>query len=138
MGYNWSIWYVPREYKDLMLRYKFQHIPHVTVRTHLPVKPTKNELCQWKLKVDCMYFTPELVPIVEVDDEDDEELQAIGWYVINPLPIHKPHLSYLYLKKDMPFPTSCIKSFPDRIFDWDLYIADTRDEDFSKWKIIEI
>jgi len=136
MGYKWSIWYVPREYKDLMLRYKFQHIPHVTVSTHLTAKPTKELLSKWNSKVDCMYFTPELV-LMKDDKEDD--LHAIGWNVKNQLPdVNHPHLSYLYFKEDMPFPTSCIESFPDSISDWDLYIADTRDEDYSKWKIIVI
>jgi len=136
MSYSWSIWYVPREYKDIMVRYKFQHIPHVTVITHLSAKPTKNILSKWQSKVECICFIPELVLM---KDEKNDDLHAIGWNIKTLLPdINNPHLSYLYFKEDMPFPTSCIESFPDSISDWDLYIADTRDEDCSKWKIIEI
>ena len=83
-----------------------------------------------------MYFIPELVQLVK---EKNDTLQAVGWNVINHLPIsHKPHLSYLYFKKDIQSIPVCAHHFPDSISDWDLYIADTRDEDYSKWKIIEI
>jgi len=136
MSYQWSIWYVPREYKDLMMKYKFQHIPHVTVQTNIPVKPTKKKLCKWKSNIDSMSFIPELVLM---ENEKGKKLKAIGWNVINSLPdVISPHLSYLYFKETFPFIPECSKNFPHSLSDWNLYIADTRDEDWRKWIIIDI
>jgi hypothetical protein len=86
-----------------------------------------------------MFFAPELVPIADEYEYNKDTLQSIGWNVINPLPVpHTPHLSYRYFKKDYPPIPACVHYFPHSLSDWDLCVVDTKDEDYSKWKIIDI
>lgn len=34
-GYNYSVWYVPENYKELQNNYQISHIPHITLETNL-------------------------------------------------------------------------------------------------------
>ena len=39
-GYEWSIWYVPKDWKKFMNEYGMKHVPHMTIETNLLIKPT--------------------------------------------------------------------------------------------------
>ena len=130
-GYQWSIWYVSENWKSFMRDYDMIHVPHMTIQTNIPDKPTSFEDI---IKLDKITFKSDLVKFKSQYSNDP--LLAIGWYCETPEGwnySHTPHVTWKYnydLNPNISNPTEM-----NRLF---LAVADTRSGDPSKWTFEKI
>ena len=126
LGYGWSIWYVPDDWKKIMTKYGMTHIPHLTIQTNILEKPTTFG-ASFYLK--SIRFNS---PVIEFESQyDNDPLSAKGWLCEIPTwwnyP-HKPHVTWKYNADDR-----CPRDNPIQFDDLKLVIADTRSFDPSTW-----
>ena len=125
-GYNWSIWYVPNNWKEFMKKYDMVHVPHMTYATNLLERPTDVDA---PLKIHKIMFNSNMKRFKSQYENDP--LKAVGWTCIVPkpwTPSHVPHVTWKY---------SCdvddMVETPDSWTDLFLAIADTRSDVPSLW-----
>ena len=130
-GYQWSIWYIPENWKTFMRDYNMKHVPHLTIETNIPIKPTtiEAELCLKRVE-----FKSGLVKIPSQYNEDTST--AIGWFCETSdkwTRQHRPHITWKY-DYDIDPPTEK----PATIHNLFLAIADTRSSDPTEWKFFRV
>jgi hypothetical protein len=105
-GYGYSVWFVPRNYKELQSIYKITHIPHITLETNLSLMDAYliyNNACN-KVKVK---FQGKFVRFPSLYSHDP--MVSYGWYVdVTQMSNRKlnwtPHMTLRYLpRKDNTF-----------------------------------
>ena len=132
MGYFWSIWYVPNEYRDFQYRYDMKHIPHITAITNLKERPSQKDLSKWPPIIDFLTFTSELYKMTQSYENDP--LFGSGWNctTVPKLDVkHNLHLTHKYYENaDYELDNF---SKPPQIIGMKRVVADTRDDDPSKW-----
>ena len=130
-GYQWSIWYVPENWKSFMREHDMVHVPHLTIETNIPVQPTSFKNI---IKLDKITFKSGIVKFKSQYRNDP--LVANGWYCETPENWeykHKPHVTWKYkcdVDHTVTNPTGMNKLF--------LAVADTRSGNPSKWTFNKI
>ena len=136
MGYGYSVWYVPCNYRSLKAQYGMTHIPHVTVSTnHIDMHSAKQVF--YKLpKQTRIELNPECVEFPKMYENDP--LSAIGWYVDMP-EIKTPHRAHLTLRYFTSLPESQYCTMPPTYRDYICFkvVADTRSLNPKEWRIIK-
>ena len=99
MGYKYSIWLIPNNWKYIQSYYKTEHIPHVTIKTLLTSREAFNEYD--KLKSHYMIKYQDNVydfNDIKYDGKEGDELEACGFFCkIEGLELeHKPHMTLYY------------------------------------------
>ena len=126
-GYHWSIWYVPENWKS----FGWDHVPHMTIETNIPVKPTTFEHV---VKIDKVTFKPDIVKFKS--SYKNNPLEGVGWYCEIPEGwkyTHKPHVTWKYECDVDPTVTN-----PKEMNNLFLAVADTRSGDPTKWTFEKI
>ena len=132
MGYGWSIWYVPNNYREFKNKYDMNHIPHITAVTNLIERPMQESVSEWPSTLDYLTFTGELYKMPHIYDNDPLFGSAWNCETIPKLDVkHTLHLTHKYYT-DKEYKLDKI-SKPITIFGLKRVIADTRDDDPSKW-----
>jgi hypothetical protein len=139
MGYGYSVWYVPTNYKTIQSRYGMAHIPHITVATNFPNANSAfvryNKLPKTTrafIKRECVEF-PSMYA--------DNPLKAIGWYGEMPdVPTaHPPHMTLRYFDPTQAIPTKteyCNAAPSNRALVCFKTVADTTSSNPADWKFI--
>lgn len=100
-GYNFSVWYVPENYKELQNTYKVSHIPHITLETNLCLRDAYHiyhNACQDII----IKFQDKYVKFPSFYENDP--MISYGWYV-NVMKMTKrklnwvPHMTLRYLQR---------------------------------------
>jgi hypothetical protein len=121
IGYGWSLWYIPENWKEIAETYGFQHVPHVTLQSNL----TKEEaiaLFEKSAKTATIRLESDLVVFPTMYEVDP--LKAAGWYATGIDTPHRPHMSVRYWT-DLPVDLTPCGNPPD-VVECFLAIADTQ------------
>ena len=81
MGYKYSIWLIPNNWKYIQSYYKTEHIPHVTIKTLLTSREAFNEYD----KLKSHYMIKYQDNVHDFDDikykgKDGDEIEACGFF----------------------------------------------------------
>lgn len=100
-GYGYSVWYVPKNYKELQDAYKIQHIPHITLETNLCLRDAYH-----------IYHNASPDIVIKLQDKfvkfpsfyENDPMISYGWFVnIVRMTRRKlnwvPHMTLRYLQK---------------------------------------
>ena len=88
-GFDWSIWYVPTNWKEFMVQHDMTHIPHVTWETHLREEPKEMPDVKFIENLNFTNIGTNMFPSMYKGDSINF---TIGWYCEEPLWWDKPHI----------------------------------------------
>ena len=135
MGYKYSIWLIPNNWKYIKDFYKTDHIPHITIKTLMSGDEVFKEIKNYKNHYMISYdnnvhdFNE-----ISYQKDRDAELPASGFFCkIHNLKLeHQPHMTLYYHYHDsilhMKAPVSCLGK---------VYIVNTISDDPVKWFILD-
>ena len=136
MGYKYSIWLIPNNWKDIKNFYKMNHIPHITIKTLLSydeaLKLFKNYDNKYKVNFkDNIYDFKNL----SYHHEPKNEFPASGYFCkIENLELeHKPHMTIHYKYNDKVIYNKSPNNIEGTVF-----IVNTISDNPEEWNIITI
>lgn len=138
MGYSWSLWLVPFQYKKLQKEYEIAHIPHITLHTRQTL-----EQCLDLFMSDGDYppitvsfENPVYIFPTMYGEDDEESMKALGWYTVPSVLDHLEHAPHMTLRyfKGSPDP-KYYEASPPPALPCFLTIADTTRSNPSEWKL---
>lgn len=134
MGYKYSIWLIPNNWKYIQSYYKTEHIPHVTIKTLLTQKDAFKEYDMLKSHYLIKYQNNVYdFNDIKYDGKEGDELEACGFLCkIDGLELeHKPHMTLYYhyhnIVLKMKAPTESLGK---------VCIVNTVSDDPKKWYIL--
>lgn len=134
MGYKYSIWLIPNNWKYIKSYYKTEHIPHVTIKTLMTQSQAFKEYDDLKSHYEIAYennvydFTD-----VKYHEKQEDEIEGSGFYCkIKGLDLdHRPHMTLYYHHHNsvlkMKAPTETLGK---------VYIVNTVSDDPKKWFLL--
>lgn len=143
MGYGYSVWYVPENYKELQELYKIPHIPHITLETNLCLRDAYH-----------IYHNASPDIVIRFQDKyvkfpsfyDNDPMISYGWFVdVVKMTRRKlnwvPHMTLRYLPRtsinNNNYKDKCILSEnlfpPSNEIKCKVIIADTRSNLPIEW-----
>ncbi len=134
MGYKYSIWLIPNNWKYIQSYYKTEHMPHVTIKTLLTHNEALNEF--YMLKSHYMIKYQDNVydfNDIKYKEKKDDELEACGFLcnIQNLELLHKPHMTLYY-----HYNNSIIKMKAPSDTLGKVFIVNTVSDNPKKWFII--
>lgn len=134
MGYKYSIWLIPNNWKDIMKFYNTKHIPHVTIKTLLSKNEAFFEVNKYKKKY-LINFENNIYNFDKISyhNDTDKDFPACGIFckITNLKLEHIPHMTlYYHFNKSVILtkePKSCIAN---------VCIVNTNSDNPEKWTII--
>ncbi len=143
-GYGYSVWYVPRNFKELQEKYNISHIPHITLETNLSLRDAYHVYHNANKSIR-VKFQDKYVKFPSFYENDP--LMSYGWYVdIIGMTRRKlnwtPHMTLRYVSrknnntyKDKVILSENLKLSTeiDNDFECDIMIADTRSGVPQEW-----
>ena len=134
LGYGYSIWLVPYEWKKIKEEFNMDFIPHITIATNLPFLPT-GILSKERFKVKNFKKGQIFPKMYDVDP-----FHAFGYTceIEYLYPLHTPHMTLFYA----PNPISELDTFswikqpPPEELECYLYLADTTSENPIQWRTL--
>lgn len=142
IGYGYSIWYVPKNYKSIQRTYNTPHIPHVTLETNLSLRDAYH-IYHNASKMIKIKFQNKYVKFPSFYESDP--LMAYGWYVDIDTMIRRklnwtPHMTLRYaprlnINNTYQDKVNISESFlpPTGHTECNIVIADTRSGNPSDW-----
>ena len=131
-GYGYSIWCVPINYEVLRARFEMQHIPHVTIETHIPSEKKARERMG---RYDSSYkieFENDVHDLSHITYTDKDTLRARGFYcTLQGLDL--PHQAHMTLFYDAEKSRSVT---PPLAVEGEVVLADTRAADPAEWLLL--
>ena len=137
MGYKYSIWLIPNNWKYIQSYYKTEHIPHITIKTLLSQNEAFKEFDMLKshymIKYQNNVHDFDEIKYKRKNNDDDDELEACGFFCkIQGLELeHKPHMTLYYHYHNsvlqMKAPTETLGK---------VCLVNTISDDPKKWYII--
>lgn len=142
-GYGYSVWYVPRNYKELQQKYNISHIPHITLETNLSLRDAYH-IYHNAIDNIVIEFQNKYVKFPSLYDHDP--LISYGWYVdVIKMTRRKlnwtPHLTLRYAERTTKNNSTYIDKAvlsenhipPKGSIECDIIIADTRGVCPEEW-----
>lgn len=128
IGYGFSIWYVPYDWKEIKKKYKMAHIPHITYMTNMKQIPNIEYLSS-NIVANKFTAVEKFKPMYS-----SECLKGMGWYCKVPLKTdHRTHMTLKYYLDEHDLIQPDQNPIELKCF---CCIADTRSRDQSKWFIL--
>ena len=134
-GYQYSIWCIPENWKEIKRKYAMSHIPHVTIETCLSQIECTSRLKQLN-KEYVILFENNIYDFSNIRYKQEEELPAFGFYckLVSLHLTHRPHMTIKYkcLGKSIKIVESPIDKVKGKV-----YMVNTISNNPLKWKILK-
>ena len=130
-GYEYSLWLVPINYKTIQKTFKMKHIPHITVETNLKTIENCN--------TNKIYIVKNFTWYGKIESQyTNDPLCSWGWLCdsIDIVIKHQAHMSMVYNKHNEKITNIVPPDETPVLLECNLYYADTRSDDPSKWYLI--
>lgn len=134
MGYKYSIWVIPNNWKYIQSYYKTEHTPHVTIKTLLTISEAFSEINKYKSHYMINYNANVYdFNNISYTEDKDADLPASGFLCdLQDLKLeHQAHMTLYYhyhnTEITMEPPTNTLGK---------VYIVNTVSDDPKKWYIL--
>lgn len=134
MGYKYSLWLIPNNWKYIKSYYKTDHIPHITIKTLMTQSQAFKEYDNLKSHYEIKYENNVYdFNDIQYHEKKEDEIEGCGFYCnVKGLQLdHKPHMTLYYHYHNsvlkMKAPTETLGK---------VYIVNTVSDDPKKWFLL--